>query len=363
MKIVFFGFDGSFDYYQIGGMDSIMRRLALSMREAGDEVSFVHYGAKEDKTVKINENFYLRYFRNIRTACEYLVESDAEHIVSVYISPKDRYFYARFRTLREEKSRFHHIYSVWSESPLKRKLLFSEAKIFPYNGSLFCLSPRIYRYVSKWAHNAELIFPPVPDSYFCDIADKSIAETLHITYVGRIDPRKGAPDAAKLFKKLSKIRGIETGIYGYAWEHSSAALRLQEDLLSDGDINYEQADYRDWSLEEESKLIKVLKNTDVLLLPYRRLSSSVDTPLLLLEGMAGLCSIITPALGDLHDTYGSSYFNMPGGWSSKEAIMRIKSAKEHVQQDRKRLVDQNAHLKFSTENVTRKFRECLVGRS
>ena len=359
MKIAFFGLRNSFDADHIGGMDSIVRRTALRLAEQGDEVALVLYGCAESTSRRLSEGIEIQKLQTLADALRVL-EEQYDHVVTIYLKPRDRLAYARFRKSHEESVRFHHLYSGWNESRLKRELLFAEARLFPFNGCVFCVSPRIYLYVSKWARRAELLLPPVSNSYFCNSEDKPDDGILRITYAGRLDPEKGTSEAVEVFRRLAGRANIAARVCGFVWSHNPEAIGLHKSLLADPDIVYEPVMYQAWTPEVDENLIQLLRQTDILLLPYRKLSSTVDTPLLLLEGMANLCAVITPSLGDLHETYGHSDFNLRGAWNMGAALELIEHARPNLAAERERLVRRNASLGFDTISVTQRFRRLLL---
>jgi glycosyltransferase involved in cell wall biosynthesis len=358
LKIAFFGLVNSFEFKHIGGVDSIIRRLSLSLAKLGDHVDLVLYGAAQNESHHIQENIQQKLFQTFIAALGWL-KGQYDHIVCVYLKPWDRIRFAHFRKEQDKCTIFHHFYFGWNESRLKRELLFSEAKFWPFNGYLFCISPRIHRYVSQWASRAELIFPAVPESYFCDFYDKSNNGKLRVTYAGRIDVGKGVIEAVEVCRQLTGRIDAETHICGFVWPHKQQTIQLHKKLLSDNNIVYEPVDYKYWTPQVDDNLMRLLRQSDILLLPYRKLSSTIDTPLLLLEAMANLCAVITPSLGDLHEIYGPSYFNLRDGWSTNAVVRLIENARGHLEAERHRLTQQNASLHFDTKSVVEKFRKFL----
>ncbi len=361
MNIAFLGFDRSIDFAHIGGMDSLVRRLALRLAELGDQIEFVHYDAEEEKSERPCDGIELRYFKRLDDALEHLVSSDCDHVVSIYLRPRERLAYARFRRAQKKSIWFHHVYSCWHESRIKRELLFAEARRFPFNGTLFCISPRIHQYVSRWAPRAALLWPSVPNSFFCQPEEKTNPEKLCLTYAGRIDHGKGITSVLEVFERLAAYNDIETHLCGFAWSHQSKTVRLHERLLADSNIRYEMVKYEGWSPQVEENLRLLLRKTDILLLPYKKLSSTIDTPLLLLEGMANLCAVITPALGDLYETYGNSEFNLGDNWNADGVVGLVQNSRMFLEDERQRLQKRNSLLQFNTNSVVEKFRRLLLG--
>lgn len=361
MRIAFWGRDKSFDFNHIGGMESLVRRLGLSLARLGDQVEFVYYAAQEEKYDSLSEGIKLSYFKNFKDSLDYIVSLKCDHVISIYLTPRDRLTYAHFRKTHKDKVKFHHIYSSWNKSRIKRELLFAEARIFPFNGTLFCISPRIQKYVSRWAPHSTLLLPPVPQSYFCQPNDKPADGKLRVTFAGRVDPGKGTDRAADVLGRIGKNMNVEARLYGFAWSHRPQTIELHGQLLANHDIDYISTEYKSWSPKADENLCNILRETDILLLPYEKLSSTVDTPLLLLEGMANLCAVITPPLGDLHDTYGNSKFLLQGVWDTGKVVKLIGCASELLPAERKRLVLQNNQLGFNAKTVTENFRNHLLG--
>lgn len=359
MRIAFLGYINSFDFYHIGGTDSIVRRLASNLAETGDHVTFVHYGCDIFERVKVNDRIEILRFPTFQQSLQAL-DGQYDHVVSIYLKAIDRLIYAKFRRTQLKGTLFHHFYMDWRPSIFKRKIFFSEARIAPFNGRLFCISPRIYRAVSKWSKRAVLLLPPVPESFFCKPEEKPDDGILRISYVGRIDPQKGTNEAIEIMNRFRDKDNVETCVSGFPWSHKKDTLELHTKLLTDHGAIYHPTDYKTWSPEVDSNLIKLLHRTDILLLPYRKLNSTVDTPLLLLEGMAALCSVITPSMGDLHDTYGNSMFNLTT-WNCNEVIDMIEKNRTNLPVERLRLVGHNSSLSFDEDNITTKFRSCLLG--
>lgn len=359
MKIAFFGLESAFNHEHIGGINSFVRRLALNLEAAGDDISFVYYGCVQDAHYKMPSGIDVLKFKYFSDALSSF-EHKFDHVVSIYLLPKDRLAYAKFRNARNKSIVFHHIYFVWNESSIKRKMTFVDARLFPYNGCLFGVSTRFCQYVATWSKKSVLFLPPVPEEYFVTPEEKTISEKIRVTYCGRIDERKGAVKALDLFQAMGNDINIKTRICGYPWSHRPETMSLHEQILSHPNINYEPIHYEHWTLQVDANLRNVLEETDILLLPYRKLSSTIDTPLLLLEGMASLCVIITPNLGNLKKIYGDSKFDIGAGWHSDMVINLIKNAHSFLREERERIYRQNKILGFNTSSVGKHFRESIA---
>lgn len=337
MRLAIFGSYKSFDYHQIGGMDSLARRLGIELINRGVEVSFVHFGCPEERSKKTAEGISICYFVRFDDALRFMT-GQFDHVLTIYVPPKQRPIWMRFRRNECRRTYFHKLYSGWSECWLKRTMGFAEAMIMPYNGTLFCVSPRLKQQVSKWSKRAALLLPPVPESYFLKPEDKPKNNRLRITYMGRVDPGKGVSVAIGLFRYLAKkAPEIETRICGYPWKHKPETMKLHKELLTQDEIIYEPTVFEGYSQAVDKNVRRVLRETDILFLPYDKLSSTIDTPLLLLEGMAHLCVVITRPLGNMPDLYGTDKWMLPKNFQHPEVVCLLKKLKDDLGNERIRL--------------------------
>lgn len=359
LKIAFFGLWPAFNHEHIGGTNSIIRRLSVCLKARGDDIAFVYYGCQTNKNEMGENGIKIIYCKNVSDSLKVL-SNGFDHVLSIYLLPKDRLSYARCRKANAKQMRFHHLYLGWNESFIKRQLLFTEARLFPYNGCLFCVSPRIHRYVSTWAQKARLLLPPVPNTFFLTPSQKTKSDKIRVTYCGRVDAAKGALEVSELFKLLESKNNVSVRICGFPWRHKPETIALHDRLLTNSAVCYEPIEYEHWTTQVDEGLRNILQETDILLLPYRKLSSTVDTPLLLLEGMANLCAIISPNLGDIHHIYGASIFNLADKWRTDVVLKLIENAAIHLSAERKRVFLQSSSNSFDAQSVCSYFRESIA---
>jgi glycosyltransferase involved in cell wall biosynthesis len=81
----------------------------------------------------------------------------------------------------------------------------------------------------------------------------------------------------------------------------------------------------------------------------------MDTPLLLLEGMASLCAVITRPLGDIPGIYGPSPFLLSGDGNMADAAQRVKEARNLLDEERQRIRLQNERLGFGLDKILNQF--------
>ena len=355
MQVVFVGFKSAFDYFRIGGCESFIRRLSAELIKKNIKVDYVLYGDKENKELKYG-GISLNYFISFGNALKFIEKKEYQHIITIYLLPMNRIRYALFRKNKDFSTRFHFIYFSWPDSLIKRKLYFSEAMFFPYNGKLFCISKRQYEYISKWAKNAVYLLPPVPENYFLHPNEKPINEKIKIIFLGRIDPGKGINEVIEIFNALKSNNKFECSIYGIHNPEHKEALKIHNWLKKHKEIKYIEVERQKYLPEIEEMIRNVLKNTDILILPYKRLSSTIDTPLTLLEAMASLCVVITKPFGNIPDIYGKSKFLISPENFVQDAIKLLNNiSQENLVEERYRIYEQNKKLNFSTSSIGEKF--------
>jgi glycosyltransferase involved in cell wall biosynthesis len=357
VKIAFFGAYGSFDCFKIGGTESFARRLAGGLIQQGHQADFVVYGAPNSFQGQAGPGIRLSVWLALKEALAAL--SGYDHVITIYVHAGDRLCYLRFRRRARGRLRFHQVYFVCRESPIRRKLAFLDARLYPFNGRLFCISPRLLREVERWSARGALLLPPVPEAFFLAPEDKPRHEALRVNYIGRTEPGKGIETVIALFTLLKNHPQVQLAIYGYYHPNSTPSVQVHEELSRQTDIPYFYTPYASYTPQVDEKLRRLLMDTDILVLPYQRISSTIDTPLLLLEGMASLCAVATRPLGDIPATYGAGPFiiNNPGGIEA--AATAILGAREVLEAERRRVKQQRDTLGFSTNSIVDKLISAL----
>ncbi|MEM5831155.1 MAG: glycosyltransferase family 4 protein [Candidatus Aenigmatarchaeota archaeon] len=359
MKLAFLGLFKSFDYFQVGGTESFIRRLTFELLQKGIDVDYIFYGDKKNKEINISR-INLIYFKTFRDALIFINKKKYTHIITIYLLPEDRIKYALFKMRNNNIIKFHFIYFSWPDSWLKRLFYFTEARLFPYNGKLFCISKRQYEYVKRWANNVVYLLPPVPDNYFLKLEEKPINEKIRITFLGRVDPGKGIDEVIEIFKTLKGNDKFDCSIYGIHIPEHKESFKIHNFLKNQDEIKYIEVERKKYSPEVEEMVRNVLKNTDILILPYKKLSSTIDTPLTLLEAMASLCVVITKPFGNIPDIYGKSKFIIPSENFVNNTLNLLNSITyKDLIEERKRIYERNNILNFKASSVAKKFIEAL----
>jgi glycosyltransferase involved in cell wall biosynthesis len=361
MRIAFLGLYGSFGHRGIGGTESIVRRIAYELADRAYTVEFVRFGVTDATQECADHNVTTSDFARFEDALKYVASCD--HVVTIYIPPKLRILFARFRRQHGDGVVFHRFFQNWPESRLKRELAQIDARSIPFNGMLFCVSPRLFTSVSNWSANARLLWPPVPDNFFLSLDQKASSRRLRVTYMGRLDKGKGTGSAINIFQELAPFRdSIQTTIFGYAWTHDLESVRLHKTLVSQNDIEYVPTKQQGYSAETDVMIRNILCQTDVLLLPYARLSSTIDTPLVLLEGMAHLTAVVTRPVGDLPAIYGSDHLMFDDFQQLQPIVNAIVQLRHNLAIEQQRIASQVERLGYRTSEIVDVFLSHLNGR-
>ena len=361
MKIVFFGRYGSFDYSNIGGTNSLIRRLAKELISKLDvQADYVLYGAPNQIDIIHKFGIRSRQYISFDNALHALDEYD--HIITIYISLINVFGFLKYYFSNRKSKRFHTIFQSWPESFLKRKLFFLTLRLFCLNGIPFVLSPRLLNYARKFNSQATLLWPPVTDNYFIRLDNKNISDKIRVTFVGRIDKGKGIIETIKLFNDLADRDEVELNLYGTYWTKDPDAVKLHRALSAQKRFRYTEFNFRAYCDEVDDEICSILRDTDIFIQPYRILSSTIDTPLLILEAMASLCAIVTKPYGDIPYVYGKSKTLFDDINSNKEIINLILSAKDWLPSERKRVFERLKALDFKSESVAHEFIDKMANR-
>lgn len=366
MRIAFFGLQQAFDYNHIGGSESITRRLAKELTQDADvdAVDYVLFHAPRAETQEVMRRVRVRCFETYADAAKALLDG-YDHVVSVYVSPPERIPFMAFRARYQHRIRFHAFVTMWRRSKLKRSLLTADLQLVPLNGAMFAISPRLYQSVKRWARRPFLMLPPVPDEWFLRAADKPVRSPLQVAFVGRIDPGKGAADAVELFYRLQGNKKYQCRFIGYTYEpgrvsRTEEALYSRLKALPPG--TFVEANYSRYSPQVDAVVRKTMAETDVLLLPYRDVSSTADMPLVFMESMASLCALILPpSAADLPLVYGPGRFYLrEDAWveSMQESLL---SVSKFLGEERGRIEARNAQLNFGAAASAQAFKRALLG--
>jgi len=152
---------------------------------------------------------------------------------------------------------------------------------------------------------------------------------------------------------LAASPGLQLRVSAYAFKGEPSADAMEKRVMAVPGVSYVRRDHDGWSPAVESELAAELAGTDFLLLPYRDASCSIDVPLLLLEGMASGCCILSRPVGEVPAIYGASPFVVadPDFPAAASALIGKCSAAD-LSSERDRVARRCRELAFDTPSVT-----------
>jgi len=290
LKICFFGWKRAFDYYQIGGTESYVRRLASGLVELGHEVTYAMYGASKRETVLPEDfNATLVYEQRFEDALRQLEGRDFELVVSIYLHPKYRPGFFLFRKRMKRRTLFSTI--LFSPFRSKTKLILGSMDLHSYD-SVFAVSDRIHEQIARIGVKSIVLPPPVSDVYF-EATEKRTPDPeglIRVGYIGRADYGKGFDIAVNIMRSLDKTK-YSPSIMTYSWPEKDFEIR-PEDFHGWG-INLEITRYETYSGKIEKSVANFLKVNDIMLFPFRTLYTTIDVPLSVVEAAVAGCKIAT----------------------------------------------------------------------
>jgi glycosyltransferase involved in cell wall biosynthesis len=359
-EVVFFGTATSFGYHRVGGTDSFLRRLIDGVSDRSDAVAHgVFYGSEDPTVVRPVGDSELHYVESLADGLELLDDWSDADVVTTRLHPADRLRFARYRR-RTRRHAYHSVEFFHPESAVFRNVKFVQHRILPYDGRVFCVSRRLRRVVERYADGVVYLPPPVDSAYFRDPSEKPRDEPISLTFVGRIDPRKGINEVVDLYREAAGEDRFEFAIHGTYISNDSAGVEIRNRLRRDPDIAYTEVDRHAHTPQVDAEVRSLMRETDVFLQPYRTLDSTVDTPLLLLESMASLCAVLTRPVGNVGDVYGESEFLLSAGQTTERASALLSTLdRETVAAERDRIHERVTSMAFDTASVVETFLHAL----
>jgi len=357
MRIAILALRRSCDYLQIGGAESVVRRLASGLAERGHTVHYVLYGDGASETLTVNEYMSICYCKTFNEALSVL-RGGYDHVLTMYLQVRDRLRYAQFQ-LSKRGTAFHKV-ALGTPASLKEWGAFiTEVSCTTRSGRVFTTSPVTKRVLSCFGAKAVLLLPPVPKDYFQTAMEKHAAtDALNVMFLGRLAPEKGWKEACATFQRFRNVDGVHTCAFGYA--HSAHEDGVVVEEWHDGVCVSQQRKTRLlYDPQGEERIREILRRTDVLLLPYQSMSGTIDPPLLLLEGMAAGCGIITRPAGQVGYVYGTDTpFVIKDGDYVGQATGLIESMRKDptiLAAEKRRIHDRMRDLPFESSHVIEQF--------
>jgi glycosyltransferase involved in cell wall biosynthesis len=348
----------SLHFDKIGGTNSIVRRVAKHLSyENNTKVILLDISKNNCKYCIEDGNIEYIKFRNIYAVIKYLHNISNKHVVDIYLGRLDRILYGIFRVLLSNNIESK-LYTSWPDGFVKRLISFSDSYIFRYSGKLYCVSNRQVKYLNnRKEKKAKLLLPPVPNSYYISVASLK-SRTNTIVWVGRLDYGKGADIVFKIIEKLSASQDYNFKILAHTINNKNSVL-IPESIRQLDNVNIKEIGYSEHSSIIEKEVGLCFREADVFISPYRFLSSTIDTPMLIQEAMASLCAVVTMDFPGIGWLYGSNQYLVAHDVCSEnlanEFCIKINQLMDSLEDEQERISHHLDCLKFSSREVASQF--------
>lgn len=304
MRIAFFSMSGSCDYERVGGAESTVRRLAIGLLRFGHSVDCIIYGKETAGTAVTPEGVGLKYYCNVRDGLKQLSDG-YDHVITIYVGFWDRIKFFAYQ-FSKGKTKFHKLMLGTPHSGFRWLMFLVEILLITRRGAVFTISAKTFEILQRMTVRSFFLRPPVPEGYYLTRDDNH--NVLTLAYLGRYDREKGFDKVQSVFHRYEedgRIRAVTEGYYG---DRRTGGFTMEANQDGRALKSTDRLQTVTYSREAERRIIDLLHETDIVLLPYKSMRGTIDPPLLLLEAMASGCVCITTQTGNVVTTYGSSRF-------------------------------------------------------
>lgn len=290
MKFIFVGSEKQLILNKIGGIENIIAELSLGLIRNSHEVEFlIHSRKKIYPSAFSRQHGINEIIGSKRTIRKTILESKADYFLlleSLFQSPL---FLLRFY-LKSKMKNINVVKIIFTYPSIKGNKLLEKFKFRFVIHSTIVFSKRLSNDLEKfWDGEIITMLPPVSNNYF-QLKNGNKNEKITIGFVGRLSSDKGIYIFKDIIDELDE-RKFKFIISGYYSSNEQASINIHGD-----NIQFEIIDQSN----SENSIIAPLKDIDILVLPYQSLNSkTVDTPLLILEGLTAGCVVVTSNLESL----------------------------------------------------------------
>jgi glycosyltransferase involved in cell wall biosynthesis len=300
MNFLFVGSKANLDLNRIGGIESTMRELLFFLKKRNHDITVLLIDLKLKKeTMIISDLVEITVITtSITLARKHLFKK--YDVINFIQTPFENPFFALsflvYKTIKKKvTTKFFFTYPTLKNSTFlqKQKLKFLIDHTFVFSKRMETLAKHI-------VENVTMLYPPVSEFYIKSSTRTTYSKT-RILYAGRLSKDKGLDVLINVYKYLPRER-YELGIIGYFTNHNDYENYFEK--ISNLKLDYLKID----SHNSKNKSPLPLDQYDILLLPYQDLGPTLDTPLLILEGLSSNCKVITSNIESLNSIEGNIYF-------------------------------------------------------
>ncbi len=359
--IAFIGDVHGFGYTRVGGAESCVRRLARALVAAGHRVDYFLFGGSKNRVREVEPGLTVREFTHLHRALTALKAGQWDHVVEVLVRPAQQLAWAGCRRRLQARMTFHTMHFGGYGHGIRgdcRRLL---DRVVPLNGKRFVFNEGNLGMIPVRPGKTVLLKPPIPDAYYLHLREKQINRKINVAFVGRLDPEKGINEVIALFERWAQDPHMRTSIYGYTWKDLPESQRIEQYLRTHKTIRYISRAHNNGDVPSDTDLHAILRQTDIMILPYQAFRRTLDPPLLLLEAMASLCLPVTRPVGSVARFVQDQDCLITDSGFVDSAVRYIDRMKQTIQSRREKLHAWNLQHACHTSRSAKVFLRHLTG--
>lgn len=285
MNIVFWGATTSFNVFRIGGIESVINRLSRYFVQLGHSVTIYQIDSEINETIhlRIGDEF-ITVMTSTRKQCFHHFFLHHHDVIYFVQTPFENAWLTFRYYIKKKREGFKTVKLFFTYPAHRGNIILETIKYRFLIDYCVAFSERLRISVSKFCKCNLRVYPPVSAEFFEMRQNRTKSNRIRILFIGRLSHDKGLDVVISVFQKLNRKK-FKISIQGYFVgeedknRYLSALKNLELDELK--------------IAERNQKEIPRFYEYDILLLPYQQSKPTLDTPLILLEGLAAGCLIIT----------------------------------------------------------------------
>ncbi len=287
MKILFVGSEVNSDLTKIGGIENTIRELIGELL-VDNEVTILIISNKRKKVpIELSSGKVVLNFEPKNLVRKQLLKN--WDVINFIQTPFENPIFFLAFLFRKLFGKVKTVKLFFTYPSLSNYSLMQKIKLNLLMDYTIVFSKRLETLAKKITSNVYFFYPPVSAEFLTKKRRIKNNEKIKILYAGRLSEDKGLGIVIEVFKELPSDKYFRS-IGGYFTTSSDKEKYFS--LLKS--LNLDELNIEPRSKSDNKKL--PLSEYDILLLPYQNLSPTLDIPLLVLEGLASGCKVVTTEL-------------------------------------------------------------------
>ncbi len=341
MKVLFVGTEINSLPNKIGGIESTLRELINYLLSQSVEVELIIFDQSEEKreTIELPKGTFVVIRSNRKNLFGNVFISGCNCIVFLQTPFENPYYTFKFFIWKKRRA-ISCVKMFFTYPPLKGNLFLQRLKMFFLIDKSIVFSNRIYNSLPLFKCQKYLLTPPVSENFVCET--KEVIMKSRILFIGRLAREKGIEKVTDTFRELDSNR-YNLYISGYYKDEDTA--NYYNPIIN-------RIEYCNINVVPNNRKNIIydtpdLSQYDILFLPYESLYSTLDLPLLILEGLVAKCKIVTTEVG-AGSFSNPNMFTITRGMNTAEIVRLVDTVSntEFVEFDYEKLLTRSVGQKF-----------------